>query len=135
MCIKLLTVFVIIPLVELFILVEIGRRIGFWNTVAIQVITGMVGAGLAKYEGLAVLAKIQGELAEGRMPAENMVDGLLILAAGLVLLTPGLLTDAAGLLLLIPLTRRWVRSRLWRRFQSRVEVRRNIYTVYPENEE
>ncbi len=134
MCIKLLAAFIGIPLIELFILIRLGSHIGFWPTVAVQIVTGVVGAALAKYEGMAVLVKIQVELAQGRMPAARMVDGLLILAAGIVLLTPGLLTDAGGLFLLIPFSRKWVREYLLKRFRLRVERGRNIYTVNAEEE-
>lgn len=134
MCLKLLALFVFVPLVELFLLIRLGDFIGFWPTVAVVVVTGMVGAALAKHEGLTVLQEIQEELGEGRMPAGQLLDGLLILAAGLVLLTPGLITDTLGFVLLIPYTRRKVRDYLKERFQSRAEQKQNIYTVHLDEE-
>lgn len=121
-------------MVELFLLIRLGDLIGFWPTVAVVVVTGMVGAALAKHEGLTVLREIQGELGEGRMPAGQLLDGLLILAAGLVLLTPGLITDTLGFVLLIPYTRGKVRDYLRGRFQQRVERRQNVYTVRLDDE-
>lgn len=134
MCLKLLALFIVVPLVELFLLIRLGDLIGFWPTVAVVVVTGMVGAALAKHEGLTVLREIQGELGEGRMPAGQLLDGLLILAAGLVLLTPGLITDTLGFVLLIPYTRGKVRDHLKGRFQQRVERKQNIYTVHLDEE-
>jgi UPF0716 protein FxsA len=130
MCLKLFIAFVIVPLVEVMLLIELGKRIGFWPTVAIQVGTGLLGASLAREQGMAIWARIQKELAERRMPAAQLVDGLLVLAAGIVLLTPGLLTDAVGFLLLIPWTRRFVNEWLRKRFRSRMERGQNIYTIH-----
>jgi UPF0716 protein FxsA len=130
MCLKLFVAFVVVPLVEVVLLIELGQRIGFWPTVAIQVATGLVGASLAREQGLAIWARIQKELAAGKMPAAQLVDGLLVLGAGLVLLTPGLLTDAVGLLLLFPWTRRRFNQWLRDRFRSRMEKGQNIYTIH-----
>jgi UPF0716 protein FxsA len=132
MCIKLFVAFVIVPLVEVMLLIELGQRIGFWPTVAVQVVTGLVGAGLARDQGAAIWSRIHSDLGEGKLPTESMVDGLLVLAAGLVLLTPGLLTDAVGILLLIPPARRKVNEWLRRRFRARLDEKQNIYTIHME---
>ena len=87
-----------------------------------MLLTGFVGAALARWQGLATLRKVQTDMAGGRVPGEALVDGLLILVAGAVLLTPGLLTDAAGFLLLIPPTRALVRRALVDTFKSRVQM-------------
>jgi UPF0716 protein FxsA len=102
---KLLFLFIIIPLVELLLLIEIGKAIGTLEVIGLTIVTGMVGAVLAKSQGLSVLRKMQLEMAEGRMPTVNLMDGVMILAGGILLLTPGVLTDAFGLFLLIPWTR------------------------------
>ena len=103
---KLLMLFILVPATELVLLIEVGSRIGTVNTVLIIVATGVLGVSLASRQGLGVLRQIQAETAVGRMPGGAIVDGLLILIAGIVLMTPGLLTDIAGFLCLIPATRR-----------------------------
>ena len=114
MLVKLLVLFIALPLAEIVLLIEIGSRIGTLATLAILVLTAVLGASLAHREGLKVLWRIQEKMAQGIMPDEELIDGVLILVAGIVLLTPGLLTDAAGLLLLVPGSRlalkRWLRD-------------------------
>ena len=106
---KLLMLFILVPATELVLLIEVGSRIGTVNTVLIIVATGVLGVSLASRQGLGVLRQIQAETAVGRMPGGAIVDGLLILIAGIVLMTPGLLTDIAGFLCLIPATRRAIK--------------------------
>lgn len=103
---KLLLFFVGVPLLELALLIELGRQLGFWTTLAIVILTGVAGATLAHWQGLRALARIQQELQAGRLPAGELLDGLLILIAGVMLLTPGFLTDICALLLLLP----WMRT-------------------------
>ncbi len=114
MLLKLFLGFTLIPLAELYLLITIGSYIGAMPTIAIVLLTGIVGAWLARMEGLRTFAKVQGSLGQGQMPAEAMIDAVLILVAGLLLLTPGILTDITGLLLLIPGSRtifkRWLRK-------------------------
>ena len=104
----------------MFLLIEIGQRIGTLATLGLIVITGVTGAALARHQGLGALARLQRDLAEGRLPAEPLVDGVLILVAGAVLLTPGVLTDAVGFLLLVPPFRRLMMRVLTRRFERAV---------------
>ncbi len=122
MFLRLFLLFTLVPLVELFLLIEIGRLIGPLPTVALVVTTGALGAWLARSQGLATLRRVQSEWSAGRMPAEALLEGLLILIAGAVLLTPGLLTDLFGFFLLVPAGRRWARRGLAARFGSRVKV-------------
>ena len=123
MLVKLLVLFIALPLAEIVLLIEIGSRIGTLATLAILVLTAVLGASLAHREGLKVLWRIQEKMAQGIMPDEELIDGVLILAAGIVLLTPGLLTDAAGLLLLVPGSRLALKRWLRERFSQRVRVR------------
>lgn len=115
---RLLLIFILVPLVELALLVRLGMFIGFWPTIALVLVTGVVGAALARHEGLRVWLDIQRDLAEGRMPVSHLLDGLMILIGGVLLLTPGVLTDLMGILLLAPPTRRlfkrWLRRKLER---------------------
>jgi len=115
MLLKLFLAFTIIPVLEIYILIKLGTYLGALNTVIIVILTGILGAYLARLEGLQTMRKVREALGRGEMPAESMLDALLILVAGIVLLTPGLLTDIAGLLMLIPQTRllfkRWLRKK------------------------
>ena len=114
----LLSMFIVIPLVEFALLIEIGSRLGTVPTLMLIFGTGVVGAYLARLEGLRILYRIQREFQQGSMPAEQLFDGFLVLIAGVVLITPGLLTDVAGLILLIPMTRYPIKAFIKRRAQS-----------------
>ncbi len=99
---KLLAVFILVPVVEFILFVTVGNRLGWPFTLLTIVVTGFVGAWLTKRQGLATLQKVQGSTQRGEMPADALIDGLMILIAGAVLLTPGFLTDAIGFAFLIP---------------------------------
>lgn len=117
---RLFLLFTIVPVVELFLLIQIGRRIGAVPTVALVLLTGLVGAALARREGLATLARWRSALSQGRIPEEGLVGGALVLVGGVLLVTPGVITDVVGLALLFgptrrriaPLVRRWVAARM-----------------------
>jgi UPF0716 protein FxsA len=113
---RLFFAFTTVTLVELYLLVWTGSFIGFWPTLALVLTTGIVGAALAKREGLKVLREWQTALAEMRVPEEGLTGALLVLVAGIFLMTPGLLTDVTGLLLLVPTVRRFVGKRIEARF-------------------
>ncbi len=118
---RLLLLFTVVPIVELLLLVELGRHLGLAATLAIVLGTGALGAALARWQGLATLRRVQTEMEAGRLPAGPLVDGLLILVAGGVLLTPGLLTDLLGFALLVPTTRRAVRRAVSRAIRTRMQ--------------
>lgn len=122
--IKILALFIILPAVELAVLIEVGRHIGILATLALIVTTGVLGAYLARSQGLAVLRQMRVETAAGRLPAEPLVDGVIILLAGAVLLTPGFLTDISGFLCLIPAFRRMVKAMLWRKLNRMAQQQR-----------
>jgi UPF0716 protein FxsA len=117
---KLFLLFAVIPVAEIYVLVSVGGAIGVLPTVALVLLTALAGAHLARLQGLAVMMRIRENLAQGFMPAEELLDGLLIFLAGMTLLTPGFLTDIMGLLILLPATRnvfkRWLRKKFdeWR---------------------
>ena len=117
----LLLLFIVLPAVELTLLIELGRRIGTLETFAVIVLTGVLGASLARSQGLRVLAKVRAQLAVGEMPAESLLDGLMILIASALLVTPGVLTDAVGFLCLTPAFRGVVRREIVRRFKDAIE--------------
>ncbi|RLE24564.1 MAG: hypothetical protein DRJ65_09645 [Acidobacteria bacterium] len=120
MFVRLLLLFTVVPALELILLIQLGRYVGFWPTAALVLGTGVVGAWLARREGLKVFRAVSTEMAEGRMPTDHLLDGLLILVAGAVLLTPGLLTDAAGFILLAPPGRRLIRTAVSKAISKRI---------------
>jgi len=110
MLMKLILLFTIIPFIELSLLIELGTHIGTLNTIMVVIITGILGAFMARIAGLSVLFKIQENLRAGIFPADELFDGVLILIGGALLITPGLLTDALGFFLLLPLGRAGVKK-------------------------
>lgn len=129
MFMRLLALFVLLPLAELALLIRIGQWIGLGWTLALVVGTGFLGATLARRQGLRVWIAIQAELRAGRMPARELMDGLLVLIGGIVLLTPGILTDLAGLALLVPVTRSAFKRILQRRLERAIERGDASFTV------
>ena len=112
MFLKLFLAFTLIPLIELYLLIKLGTAVGILNTLLLVIITGAAGAYLARLQGLQVMFRVRARLQQGEMPADDLLDALIIFVAGIVLLTPGLLTDIAGLLLLFPVTRFWIKKKL-----------------------
>jgi UPF0716 protein FxsA len=109
---RLALLFVVLPILELMLLIEMGRYIGSLPTLGIVVLTGFTGAWLARTEGLRVFFRFQEELVSGRLPGQAMLDGVCVLVGGAFLLTPGVITDFLGFSLLLPFTRRWIQSRM-----------------------
>ncbi len=101
----LMAIFIGVPVIELYLIIKIGSFIGAFNTILIIFGTGILGAYLAKREGLQVLRNIEMCLANGELPSYHIIEGFLILIAGFLLLTPGFLTDTLGFLILFPATR------------------------------
>ena len=120
MFLKLLALFIITPVIEMGLLIELGKRIGTLQTIGIIVFTGAVGAYLAKSQGLQILRNIKGSVNDGEMPHNHLIEGVLILIGGALLITPGILTDTAGFILVIPWTRRLVRERVKKYLSRRV---------------
>ena len=99
---KLALLFIGLPALELYVLVQLGKALGVLETVAAVLLTGMAGAALARHQGARAVRRLQEGVAAGRLPGKEALDGALILAAALLMITPGVITDAMGLLLLIP---------------------------------
>lgn len=117
---RLALLFVVVPITELVLLIQVGRWIGLWPTVAVVLATGALGATLARIEGMRVLLQFQRELASGRIPGQAIFDGISVLIGAVFLLTPGVLTDLLGLALLLPITRRWIQRRVRARLERAV---------------
>lgn len=115
-----LLLFIVVPTVEIYILIQAGKVIGGWQTVFLVLLTGVVGAYLSKSQGRTVWRRLQTELSMGRPPGDALLDGVCVLIGGILLMTPGFVTDAFGLILLLPparepvkrLMRRWIEKRL-----------------------
>ena len=115
---KLFLAFTLIPALEIYLFVRLGGAIGLFNTFLVVIVTGIVGAGLARWQGAETMFRIRQSLNQGVTPAEDMIDAGLIFIAGMVLLTPGFLTDVMGLLLLCPPSRRYFKIFLRRKFDQ-----------------
>lgn len=110
MILRLLAAFIIVPLVELFLLLQLSHATSVPTTLAIVIVTGIIGTFLARHEGIMAWFRFQSALAEGRVPSREIQDGLMIVFAAALLLTPGLITDALGFALLIPPARELIRQ-------------------------
>lgn len=122
MLIRLFLLFTVVPLVELALLLWVAQWTGFPATVALVILTGVFGAWLARRQGLRAWNKVESQLAAGQLPTEALPDGLMILVAGVLLITPGILTDMFGFALLIPGFRRVFGRFLARRLRSSVRI-------------
>jgi len=115
---RLFLIFAIVPVVELALLIKVGTLIGTLNTVVLVIGTAMVGSYLVRMEGLSVFYRFQQNMQEGVFPAEEILDGAMILVAGALLVTPGVLTDIVGFSLVFPISRMAIK-RILRRYIDR----------------
>lgn len=122
MLIRLFLLFTIVPALELFLLLQLGSLFGAFPTFLIVVITGAVGAWLAKREGLGVMTELREELQQGMPPGSRIAEGVLVFIGGILLVTPGVLTDLTGFLLIFPVSRRWLAPRLVEAVSGSVNV-------------
>lgn len=106
----LFVLFIIIPIVEITVIMQVGDLLGVWPTVAIVILSAWLGAKYVRQQGLATLQSVQTKMAQGEMPSDEIVTGLMLLVAGVLLVTPGFVTDIFGLSLLIPSVRKGIAS-------------------------
>ncbi len=113
---RLIILFTVMPFIELFFLIKLGQHIGAGYTLFVVLATGVLGAYLAKSQGMSVFRQIQLEMQGGKLPGNHIIEGFCILVGGVMLLAPGLITDTIGFLLVIPGTRfiirEWLKNRL-----------------------
>ena len=102
--------FTALPIVEIALLVEVGKRIGTWWTVAFVIGTGLLGGALLGLEGYGVVRRLQSDIKSGKVPEDPIIDGVLVLVGALLLISPGVLTDATGVILMFPPSRFLVRA-------------------------
>ena len=100
-------IFLLVPIIEIYLLIQVGDVIGAGWTIFLVVATAFIGAGLLRMQGLATLHDAQRKMAQGELPATAMIEGVMLLIAGALLLTPGFFTDTVGFLLLLPMFRKW----------------------------
>jgi UPF0716 protein FxsA len=122
---RLLFLFIFIPIIELYLLIQVGAKIGFAPTLGLIVFTGILGASLARQQGLSTLARIQNEIKSGRTPTDGLIEGAMIVVGGIVLLTPGILTDIFGFALMVPKFRKSIVLSLKKAFSG------NFSTINP----
>ncbi len=115
---RILVVLLITPIIELGLLIKLGELIGFWPTIAIIVTTALAGSMLLKREGLSVWRRFNDRLTSGDMPGTEALDGVIIIVAGALLITPGVLTDLLGFLGLLPITRKLIRKEAMKRIRK-----------------
>jgi len=118
----LVVLFIVVPFAEIYVLLQVGHAIGVANTLGLLILVSVVGAWLAKREGLGVIRRMQRSIEAGRVPGAELVDGFLILFAAALMLTPGFLTDIVAIFLLLPPVRAVVRRELRRRVARRIEI-------------
>jgi UPF0716 protein FxsA len=120
MLIYLLILFTVVPAVELYLLISVGRTIGAWDTILIIVLTGIIGSWVAKRQGASTWREIRETLSRGEFPGKQLIDAVLIFAAGLLMITPGFLTDIFGFLVMVPAFRTLVRSAVSRVLKNKL---------------
>jgi UPF0716 protein FxsA len=124
-----LLLIIVVPAFEIGILIYSGKVLGIPPTIALILITGVIGAWLAKREGLETIRLAQVQIQNGQLPGEAIMDGICILVGGTLLLTPGFITDTVGFLLLIPATRAIVKKWLRKFIQNKINNGQFIYTI------
>ncbi|AAR34135.1 FxsA family protein [Geobacter sulfurreducens] len=120
MLLRLFLIFSVVPIIELYLLIRVGKLIGALPTVALLLVVSLAGAWLVRSQGFVILRRIQDELAMGRLPAAGLLDGALVLLGGLLLLTPGFFSDVVGLFFIIPPTRAVIKQFLGLWLQNRL---------------
>ncbi|MDA9006336.1 FxsA family protein [Litoricola sp.] len=128
-----LLLFMLIPIVEMWILIEVGGWIGALPTIGLVVLTATIGLSLLKQQGLSTLLRARRKMDEGAIPASELVSGVMIAVGGALLLTPGLVTDALGFALLIPQTRQWLLFKLIDRYRDKIVIEGEFHRVDDRN--
>ncbi len=117
-----LIIFMLVPIIEMWMLIEVGGWIGALPTIALVVLTATLGLSLLKHQGLSTLMRARRKMDEGSIPASELVSGVMIAVGGALLLTPGFITDAIGFALLVPQTRQWLLLKLVDRYRDKIII-------------
>ncbi|EHZ7430505.1 FxsA family protein [Vibrio cholerae] len=111
----LLFLFIAVPVIEIALFIQVGGVLGVWPTIALVLLTAIVGASLVRSQGLQTLLTVQQRLAQGQLPAQQILEGVMLAVAGVLLLTPGFFTDILGMLVLLPTPRAYFAKQLMSR--------------------
>ena len=128
-----LIIFMFVPVVEMWILIEVGGWIGALPTISLVVLTATLGLSLLKRQGLSILMSARRKIDEGSIPASELASGVMIAVGGALLLTPGFVTDAIGFALLIPQTRQWLLFKLIDRYRDKIIIEGEFHRVDDRN--
>lgn len=119
---RILLLFIVVPLVEIYVLIQVGHLIGALPTIGLIILSALLGSALLRHEGMATLARIRSSMEQGRLPAAELVEGAVLLVSGVLLLTPGFITSSCGLVCMLPPLRRrlaqWIIDHQMQRFQG-----------------
>ena len=126
----LFAIFAVMTLLEIYVLMTVGDVIGNWQTVLLVIMTALIGSTLLRQQGWSTMAKAQQSIAEGKTPALEMLEGVVILVSGVLLLTPGFITDGLGLLALMPFTRRYFINHILEKNAKRVFSQKNSVFIH-----
>ena len=129
----LLTFFLVVPIVEMWILIEVGTWIGALPTILLVALTATLGLSMLKRQGLSALMRVRSRLEAGVMPASELASGVMIAVGGALLLTPGFVTDAFGFTLLIPSARQWLLKKLVDRYGDKIVIDGEFHRVEDRN--
>lgn len=130
MFIRLFFLFTTVTFLELALIIKVGTKIGVLDTILLIILTGIAGAYLARSQGISILSRIQAQLHSGILPTDEMLSGLLVLAGGLLLLTPGFITDLLGLSLIVPVSRERIKNRLKEYLRRKLETQGSFYVYW-----
>lgn len=124
-----LALFIGVPLIEIYLFIQVGGLIGVWPTIGLVILTAVIGTAMLRHQGMATLARARAELQEDRLPVREIFNGFCLLAGGMLLLTPGFLTDALGFALLLPPARAILGRGLWRLMERSRGVHFSVHGV------
>ncbi|CAM4047409.1 FxsA family protein [Vibrio neonatus] len=113
----LLLLFILVPIVEIGLFIQVGGFLGVWTTICLVIFTALIGASLVRSQGIATLLSVQSRLQQGELPAQQIVEGVMLAVAGVLLLTPGFMTDTLGMIVLLPKPRAIIAKQLMKRVQ------------------
>lgn len=122
----LLVLFIVVPIIEIGLFIQVGGFLGLWPTIALVIVTAFVGASLVRSQGIQTLMSVQSKMQQGELPAQQILEGVMLAVAGVLLLTPGFMTDALGMLVLLPAPRAMIAKQL----MSRVKVANSSSSFY-----
>jgi len=120
--------FLVIPVVEIFILIKAGEIIGIFPTIILVVLTAVIGAALLRQQGLSTLARFQENMSQGKLPAQELIEGILLAVGGALLMTPGFVTDTIGFLCLLPFSRKFIATTIMKNSAAKVSAKMGAFT-------